>query len=109
MTTKFQVGKTYYTRMIGDSNLRVTAEVISRTAKTIRARVDGESEVKTFRVSEYRDVEQVKPYGSYSMAPIVSADKEFTADVKSTAQLEDDANAEALRQQRAMPRRIRLV
>jgi hypothetical protein len=68
---KFKVGSTYSTRSICDHNCIITVEVISRTAKTIKARTKtGE---KTFRIAEYQGVECVKPWGSYSMAPIVRA------------------------------------
>lgn len=76
--SKFEPGKTYQTRSVCDHDCIVTVEVLSRTAKTVRARTRrGE---QTLRVSEYRSrsgldvIEQVKPWGSYSMAPIVSAD-----------------------------------
>lgn len=68
---KFEAGKTYSTRSICDHNCIITVEVISRTAKTIKAKADGG--VKTFRIAEYQGVEYVKPWGSYSMAPIVRA------------------------------------
>lgn len=74
----FEVGKTYSTRSIGDHNCIVRVAVVSRTAKTIKAQVG--VEMKTMRVSEYRGNEQVKPWGSYSMAPIVDASE--TAELK---------------------------
>lgn len=64
----FVVGRTYSTRSICDHDCIIRVTVESRTAKTIKATVRGE--LKTFRVSEYRGVEQVK----YSMAPIIGAD-----------------------------------
>jgi hypothetical protein len=67
--TTFQPGKTYATRSICDHNSIIRVTVASRTAKTIKTE-DG----KVLRVSVYDGVEQVKPWGSYSMAPIVGAD-----------------------------------
>lgn len=67
--SKFEAGKTYTTRSIGDHNCIIKVTVASRTAKTIKT-LDG----KTFRISEYENVECIKPWGSYSMAPILSAD-----------------------------------
>lgn len=64
----FQVGKTYATRSVCDHNCIISVTVASRTAKTIKT-ADG----KTLRIQEYRGIEQVKPWGSYSMAPIVDA------------------------------------
>lgn len=71
--SKFQAGKTYATRSACDHDCIIRVAVIRRTAKTITATVRGEE--KTLRVSEYDGVEQVKPWGSFSMAPIVSADE----------------------------------
>lgn len=67
---KFEAGKTYQTRSICDADMKITATIARRTAKTVTT-----TEGKTFRVSEYQGVEQFKPWGSYSMAPILSADK----------------------------------
>lgn len=69
MNTTFEAGKTYATRSICNHDCIIRVTVASRTAKTIKT-----SEGKTLRISEYRGVEQVKPWGSYSMAPIVGAD-----------------------------------
>ena len=69
---KFEVGKTYYTRSACDHNCIYTVKVLGRTPKTIKALVDGRN-IKTLRPSVYRNAEQVKPHGSYSMAAIVDA------------------------------------
>jgi hypothetical protein len=74
---KFQVGRSYYTRSIGDADCIISLAVIGRTAKTIKAKTA--RGIQTFRVSEYAGVEQVKPWGSYSMAPILGADRELAA------------------------------
>lgn len=66
----FQVGKTYQTRSICDADCIIRATITKRTAKTVTT-ADG----KSFRVKEYAGVEQFKPWGSYSMAPTISADK----------------------------------
>ncbi len=68
---KFEIGKTYKNRSIGDSNMFFEITVISRTEKTIKAIVDGV--VKTLRPSIYDEREFVKPWGSYSMCPIIKA------------------------------------
>lgn len=67
----FQVGKTYTTRSICDHDCIISVPVVSRTAKTIVTNVRGES--KTLRIAVRDGVEFVKPWGSYSMAPIVDA------------------------------------
>lgn len=72
---KFEVGKTYSTRSICDTNCVISLVVIARTAKTITANVNGE--VKKLRISEkmssFRNAETVFPWGQYSMAPMISA------------------------------------
>lgn len=66
--TKFKPGKTYSTRSVCDHDCIISVTVAKRTAKTITTDAG-----KTFRVSEYNGAEFVKPWGSYSMAPIVDA------------------------------------
>ena len=70
MTTQFEPGKTYWTRSICDSDCIVRVTVVSRTAKTIKT-----NKGKVLRVYTYEGVERVKPWGSYSMCPIVGADR----------------------------------
>jgi hypothetical protein len=76
---KFEAGKTYFTRCAVDHTHIVTVKVLARTPKTIKAETS--RGLQTLRVSEYRDrsgldvIEQVKPWGNYSMAPIVGADR----------------------------------
>ena len=66
--TTFQAGKTYTTRSACDHNCIFSVTVASRTAKTIKT-----TGGKTLRVGIYDGAEFVKPMGSYSMAPIVTA------------------------------------
>lgn len=67
----FQIGKTYTTRSACDHECVIRVEVVARTAKTIKTATG-----KTLRVSiGYDGAEMVKPWGTYSMAPIVSASK----------------------------------
>lgn len=66
--TKFETGKTYTTRSICDHNCIISVTVERRTPKTIVT-----TEGKRLRVGEYDGSEYVKPWGSYSMAPIVRA------------------------------------
>ena len=68
--TKFETGKTYYTRSVADYDTIVRVTVAKRTDKTIVTAAGDRLHVKI-----WNDVEQVKPWGSYSMAPIVSADR----------------------------------
>jgi hypothetical protein len=68
--TLFQAGRTYQTRSICDHDCIITVSIKSRTAKTVKT-VDG----KTFRVAVWNDgsCEYIKPWGSYSMAPMLKA------------------------------------
>lgn len=76
-TTKFIPGQTYFDRSACDHNCIFTMSVESRTEKTLKVRVNGRA--KTLRVSVSYDVEQVKPFGSYSMCSIMRADKVYSA------------------------------
>lgn len=65
---KFEPGKTYTTRSICDSEMVISVTIASRTEKSVKT-TDG----KTFRPGQFNGVEFIKPWGSYSMAPIVRA------------------------------------
>lgn len=73
-TTKFEVGKTYATRSICDHDCIFSFVILARTAKMVTVNVHG----KTVRrgLSLYEGVEQFSPYGRYSMAAIIRADKQ---------------------------------
>lgn len=68
MTIQFEVGTTYSTRSVCNHESVISITVKSRTAKTIKTECG-----KTLRISEYEGAEFVKPWGSYSMAPIIKA------------------------------------
>ena len=74
---KFEVGKTYTTTSICNSDCKISYTIISRTAATITA-TDNHGETSKFRISkkhsEYRNAETFLPWGSYSMAPMISAE-----------------------------------
>ena len=71
--TKFEAGRTYYTRSVADADCKVIVNVISRTDKSIVT-----SEGKRFKIFQYDGSECVRPWGNYSMAPIVKAERELT-------------------------------
>lgn len=73
---QFEAGKTYQGRFICDYDSKIILTVVSRTAHTMKAKVDREP-VKTLRIGEFNDTETVRPLGRYSMAPVISADKEI--------------------------------
>lgn len=74
MAKAFEVGKTYTTRSACDHDCVISVRVLARTAKTIKA-VCGHKGERTLRVSAYEGTETVKPWGSYSMAPVVTAER----------------------------------
>ena len=70
---KFEVGKKYATRSICDHDCIFDLTVISRTEKTIIAKVGGFG-IKTLRIStKWTDNESVYPLGKYSMSPSIEA------------------------------------
>lgn len=70
---EFKVNGLYTTHSICDTNCIFRALVIKRTDKTVTVRTDDE-EIK--RCKPYKDSdgsEYIKPYGNYSMCPIIRA------------------------------------
>jgi len=65
---EFKAGHSYKARSVCDHNTIIEVQISSRTAKTIKT-----NEGKSLRIGVYEGVEFVKPWGSYSMAPIVKA------------------------------------
>lgn len=72
---RFHPGHSYYGRSICDSTCIYTMLVISRTRCTIRVQMQ-DGKVKTLRPRVYRGVESVQPNGNYSMALIITAERE---------------------------------
>lgn len=64
----FQAGRTYLGRSPCDYDCTIAVTVAARTAKTLRTQ-----EGKTLRITTDDRGEYVKPWGSYSMSPIVRA------------------------------------
>ena len=77
MTAQFEVGKTYATRSLCDYDTIFRFQILARTQKTVTVNVNGKTARRGIYV--YDDVERLKPFGSYSMAAIISADREETA------------------------------
>ena len=74
---RFEVGKTYYTRSICDNDCIIRGKVLKRTAATVT--METIFGVKTFRIrkglTDINGAEEVKPWGTYSMAPTLTADR----------------------------------
>lgn len=79
---KFEVGKTYYVRSIGDSDIIYSGTVLKRTACTVTMDVKHWG-VRTLRilkdVSAHYGSETVRPLGNYSMCPHFTADRVLAA------------------------------
>ena len=73
--TTFTIGETVATRSIGDYDCIFRFTVVARTAKFVTLD-DGHG---TYRVGVkvYNGAEYAQPFGSYSMAPIVTAGKDI--------------------------------
>lgn len=72
--TKFIVGRKYYMRSACNYDCMWKYTVVDRTAKTVTLEDDNGKMIKC-RLSEYDGAERCKPLGSYSMAPVLRADK----------------------------------
>jgi hypothetical protein len=66
---KFEEGKIYT-----NGNKSCKAEILKRTAKTVTVNTDQEKEVRR-GITVYNGKEQFFPFGKYSMAPVISADR----------------------------------
>lgn len=66
----FEVGQSYSMTSACDHECVWTYTIARRTAKTIKTTCG-----KTLRLSVYNGVETCKPLGSYSMAPVLGADR----------------------------------
>lgn len=69
---KFEAGKSYQVRSIGDRDCVWTFEVLKRTEKSIWVR-GSEHKNKRLGISIYNGEEMVKPFGTFSMAPTLCA------------------------------------
>lgn len=68
---QFQVGQTYQVRSACDYDTIFSFTILARTAKTVTTKVHGKTARRGLQV--YDDREQFKPFGTYSMCPVVSA------------------------------------
>ena len=72
--TKFQANTTYSTRSICDYDTIISVSIAKRTEKTVTD-IDG----KRYGIKVWDGVEQIMPWGRFSMAPTISADKGVSA------------------------------
>ena len=72
---KFTVGATYSARSFCDYDCVWTFTVIARTARFITIIQEGETTPKRVGVRTWNGVESASPLGTYSMAPVLSANR----------------------------------
>lgn len=72
--TKFQTGRTYQTRSICDYECIHSLTILARTDKTVTVQVHGKTVRRGLALRD--GVEQFKPFGNYSMAAVIRADKQ---------------------------------
>ncbi len=70
---KFQVGKSYACRSIGDYDLIYSFTVLDRTAKTLTVKVRGNIVKRRMATYPGDTMEHFKPFVTYSMCPVVYA------------------------------------
>jgi hypothetical protein len=73
MTTRFEAGKTYFTRSICDNNMIFKIRITKRTAKTVT--VEGWRN-KRCKIHTAADGDEFILPESYSMAPVFCASRE---------------------------------
>jgi hypothetical protein len=66
----FEIGKSYWTRSVCDADMIISITVAKRTSKFLTT-TDG----KRMGISIWQGLELVKPWGVYSMAPTITADR----------------------------------
>ncbi len=71
--TVFEVGRTYWTRSACDWDTVFSFYVIGRTKKTVIIKSHWGTKSRKIMVRD--GVETIMPLGSYSMAPVLSADR----------------------------------
>ena len=76
LVNRFQVGKKYGHRWIGDSDLFTTYTVISRTKSFIQLAESEPGRSFKVKIHNYEGSERCFPRGKYSMCPILSDERE---------------------------------
>lgn len=79
-TIKFKVGQTVTCRSACDYNCIFSWDILARTVKTITV-TDGYATKRIGIKVNSEGVETAKPYGNYSMAPVVFASENFSSEV----------------------------
>lgn len=90
-TTRFEIGRTYGTRSIGDHDCIFQMVVVKRTPKMIY--IERHGEISRKKVTVWNGVEQIS-MGNYSMAASWSADLDENGDTMAQRERQEAAQAE---------------
>lgn len=71
----FEAGATYWTRSVCDYECIYRATVISRTPKSVKVDIGRDAPVTRRVFRDHSGNEAIRPFGNYSMAAVISADK----------------------------------
>jgi hypothetical protein len=77
---KFEVGKSYATRSICDSDTWMRVTILKRTDKTVTVKRGDKTKVCKI-AADWQGYESIKPWGSYSMCPVISSCDEGKGEV----------------------------
>lgn len=77
LIVRFEIGKTYFTRSLGDSNCIIRVTIASRTEKFVTS-TEGERFGILQDYLKIDGVEAIRPWGRYSLSPILRATREWT-------------------------------
>lgn len=72
----FEVGRTYKARSAADWDCVWSFEVVARSAKFITITEEDDPKPRRVGVYTFQGVEHAKPLGTFSLCPILAADKE---------------------------------
>jgi hypothetical protein len=76
MTIKFEVGKSYATRSMVDYDSWFRVTIVGRTKCTVKLRREGRENIQTCQPRPNNGIETIKPWGNYSMCPVIWATNE---------------------------------
>lgn len=74
---KFEIGQTYWTTSIADADCVFEFTIVSRTAKFITFTMRNDNRQHRVGVTCYDGTEYAMPFGRYSMAPQISAERRW--------------------------------
>lgn len=74
---KFEIGQTYWTTSTADADCVFEFTIVARTAKFITFVQPGDSRQHRVGVTSYDGTEYAMPFGRYSMAPQICADRRW--------------------------------